>query len=131
MENEPNVSPKEMFTYHNEYSIIIANIASPISVRNILENPKVCVSFVDVLVQKGYKLKGEARIITKEDLDYIEKKLLLVNKFSDSYPFRSIIEIKVDKIDPIIAPSYFLFPETTTEESQIKQAIKTYKMHLE
>jgi predicted pyridoxine 5'-phosphate oxidase superfamily flavin-nucleotide-binding protein len=65
-DGEPNVSPKEMFTYKDENTLLIANIASPSSIANIQENPKVCVSFVEVFVQKGFKIKGNAIIIAKK-----------------------------------------------------------------
>lgn len=45
--NEPNVSPKEVFTYVGEHTLLIANIASPNSIKNISENPNVCISFID------------------------------------------------------------------------------------
>ena len=57
-DQQPNVSPKEMFTYLDDHTLLIANIASPNSVRNIAQQPKVSVSFVDVFTQKGFKLKG-------------------------------------------------------------------------
>jgi len=38
-----------------------------------------------------------------------------------------VIEVTVTKAEPIVAPSYFLFPETT-EEGQIAAAHKTYKV---
>ena len=41
------------------------------------------------------------------------------------YPFKTITSIKIEKVKPIIAPSYFLFPETT-EAEQIENAKKTY-----
>jgi len=66
-QNEPNVSPKEVFTYKDDKTLLIANIASPGTIGNIKENSKVCVSFVDVFVQKGYKLKGNAIIINTVD----------------------------------------------------------------
>ena len=65
IDNVPNVSPKEIFKYYESDKIIVANIASPQTVRNIKRNENVCVSFVDVLVQKGFQLKGKARIIKK------------------------------------------------------------------
>ena len=40
-DNFPNVSPKEMFTHFEDNKILIANIASPNSVANILENSNV------------------------------------------------------------------------------------------
>ena len=49
----PNVSPKEIFVPFGDDHLLIANIASPESVKNIRGNPHVCVSFVDVFVQKG------------------------------------------------------------------------------
>ncbi len=56
----PNVSPKEIFASFGDESLIIANIASPQSVKNVEFCSKVCVSFVDVFIQKGCKIKGEA-----------------------------------------------------------------------
>jgi predicted pyridoxine 5'-phosphate oxidase superfamily flavin-nucleotide-binding protein len=56
----PNCSPKEAFTFRGESELVIANIASPESVRNIQANPNVCVSFVNVFKQKGFKLSGTA-----------------------------------------------------------------------
>ncbi|MEL6255795.1 MAG: pyridoxamine 5'-phosphate oxidase family protein [Bacteroidota bacterium] len=37
-ENFPNVSPKEIFAFYGSDKIIIANIASPQSIRNIREH---------------------------------------------------------------------------------------------
>ena len=69
----PNVSPKEMFTYKGDDTLLIANLSSPNSVKNIKENPNVCVSFIDIFVQKGYKIKGIAYIIEKTDPTFESK----------------------------------------------------------
>ncbi|MEM9340136.1 MAG: pyridoxamine 5'-phosphate oxidase family protein, partial [Bacteroidota bacterium] len=63
---EPNVSPKEVFSPYGDHHIIVANIASPNTVKNILSNANVCISFIDIFVQKGFQIKGKARIV-KED----------------------------------------------------------------
>lgn len=123
--NEPNVSPKEIFTYYGDTTLLVAHIASPNTIENIKVNPNVCISFIDVFVQKGYKIKGIARIIEKADSTYQEKLKVLTDLFSDRFPIRSIIEIEIKKIDTIAAPSYYLYPETT-EESQVESAMKTY-----
>ena len=44
----PNVSPKEIFTYYGDSKIIIANIASPQSVKNIKANARACISFISL-----------------------------------------------------------------------------------
>jgi predicted pyridoxine 5'-phosphate oxidase superfamily flavin-nucleotide-binding protein len=119
-----------MFTWQDEQTLLIAHIASPNSVANIRSNPNVCVSFVDVFVQKGFKLKGRARIIEKEHAEFPEKAKHLTDLFSDAYPIKDVIEVTVIKAEPIVAPSYFLFPETTVE-GQIAAAHKTYKVRAE
>jgi len=57
----PNVSPKEMFTYIGNTTLLIANLASPNSISNIQINPNVCISFIDISVQKGFKLQGHCQ----------------------------------------------------------------------
>lgn len=126
-ENEPNVSPKEIFTYIGESTLLIAHIASPNSIENIKENPNVCVSFVDVFVQKGYKLKGTAVLIEKSHINFNEKVKLLTDLFTDEFPIKSVIEIHIEKVEPIQAPSYFLYPERT-EQLQIESAYRTYNV---
>jgi len=49
-ENIPNVSPKEIFTYYQTDKIVVANIASPQTAKNIGQNRNVCVIFIDILV---------------------------------------------------------------------------------
>lgn len=126
-ENEPNVSPKEMFTFQDDKTLLIAHIASPGSISNIKVNPNVCVSFVDVFIQKGYKIKGTARVIDQTDDSFKEKAQFLVDLFSDGFPIHAVIEIEVIKVESIQAPSYFLYPERS-EQSQIASAMKTYKV---
>lgn len=128
-QNEPNVSPKEMFTLYGDSTLLIANIASPNTIQNIEVNSNVCVSFLDIFVQKGFKLKGAAKIIDKTDIDYDEKLKMLTSLFTDRFPIKSIIEINIRKVDKIVAPSYYLYPDTT-EESQIESAMTTYKVEL-
>lgn len=115
-----------MFT-HFEDKIIIANIASPNSIQNIEFNNKVCVSFVDVFIQKGFKIKGKATIIYKNDSIFSLKVQPLTNLYSDKFPISAIIEIEVEKVEIIRAPSYFLYPEIT-EKQQIESALETYKI---
>lgn len=128
-EGKANVSPKELFTYSEEDdTLLIANIASPTSIKNIRQNSAVCVSFVDVFVQKGYKLAGKATFINKSNDDFLEKAEKLKIMAGGAFPVNSLLAISVEKVDEIVAPSYRFYPETTTEEEQTKNAHKTYKV---
>lgn len=137
---QPNVSPEEMFVPYGDDGVLIAHIASPKSVANIKENAAVCVSFVEVFKQKGFKLAGvalveEAQLVEQSapDFNVFLKELHVLG--GEGFPVQSIIKIKVEEAHPIIAPSYRLFPETTeqttteqttTEQTQITQAMNSY-----
>ncbi|MDC6403923.1 MULTISPECIES: pyridoxamine 5'-phosphate oxidase family protein [Maribacter] len=124
-DNLPNVSPKEIFAAYQEDSIIVANIASPQSVKNIKQNPKVCISFLDILVQKGFQVKGKAEILTKTHTNFPEMEGILTKMTQGKFPFWTITRITVEQVKPIIAPRYLLYPETT-EQEQIASARKSY-----
>ena len=124
---QPSVSPKEIWTMAEDDHLIIANIASPDSIKNIKENNKIGVSFIDVFVQKGYKLKGDASIIKEGSSNYSNLFAPLFKLAGPDYPFLSIISMKIRSIQPIIAPSYFLNPDESTE-NKIINAMKTYKV---
>lgn len=124
-ESIPNVSPKEIFTYYGIDAIIIANIASPQTVRNIKQNQNVCVSFIDILVQKGFQIKGVAEIIGKKDAEFAEMDKKLTEMTGGKFPFNTITKINMAQAKPIIAPKYVLYPETT-EKEQIESAKKAY-----
>lgn len=123
--NIPNVSPKEIFMAYDDDSIIIANIASPQSLKNIQENDNACLSFIDVFVQKGFQLKGNAKIITEKDSDYRTMKNQLEKITKGKFPFSSIIQVYTKEIKKIIAPSYTLYPEIP-EEKRIADVKKNY-----
>ncbi len=125
-DNIPNVSPKEVFTYFEDY-IIIANIMSPQSAKNIKENPNVCLSFIDILVQKGYQVKGAAEVISKHQPEFETLKQPLLKITEGKFPFSSIFKISVESTKTIIAPKYILYPKTT-EQEQIESAKKAYDL---
>lgn len=124
-ENVPNVSPKEIFDYYESDKIIIANISSPQTVKNIKRNNNVCVSFIDILAQKGFQIKGKAEIIGKTDSDFEKMEKVLTKMTGGKFPFATITKITIGQVKPIIAPKYLLYPETT-EKEQIESAKKAY-----
>jgi hypothetical protein len=124
-DGQPNVSPKEIFTFWGDDQLIIANIASPQTVNNIRQQPMVAVSFIDILVQKGYQLKGKARIVGKEEDAFAELAAPLEVMTGGKFPFATLTLITIEQVKPIIAPRYLLYPETT-EETQIRAAEKQY-----
>lgn len=124
-EQMPNVSPKEIFTYYETDKIIVANIASPQTIKNIRQNEKVCISFIDILLQKGFQLKGTAEIIKKTDTGFADMEKVLLKMTEGKFPFSSITKITIEQAKAIIAPKYILYPDTQ-EADQIASAKKAY-----
>lgn len=123
---QPNVSPKEVFAVADSQNIVVANIASPQSAKNIRVNQKICLSFVDVFVQKGFKIIGTATELKPSEPEYSRWVDPLLAMAGDRYPIYSVFVVRAIAVEPIVAPSYRLYPSETTEESQIKSALRTY-----
>ena len=120
----PNVSPKELFCCLNATTIVVANIASPNTVKNIQVNPKVCLSLVDVFTQRGFQFKGMAKLI-RERSKCPDAFLALEALAGPRFPIHSLLWIDVKHIKPILAPSYVMYPDTKQEE-MVKQAMDRY-----
>ncbi|MCA9835772.1 MAG: pyridoxamine 5'-phosphate oxidase family protein [Trueperaceae bacterium] len=127
-EGFPNLSPKEIFVITDE-EILIANIASAQSERNIYANERVCLSFVEIYKQKGFKVKARAKVLGPQDANYSDKLALLRQKAPERFPIKSIFKLEMTRLEPIVAPSYWLFG--ATEVQQIEGAEKQYEAKLE
>jgi predicted pyridoxine 5'-phosphate oxidase superfamily flavin-nucleotide-binding protein len=121
----PNVSPKEIFSFYDDETLVVADIMSPNTVRNIKANPKVCASFIDVFRQKGFKLEGDATLIAHGEPTFEEFGKDLLAMAEDAFPIRHVIRIHIRRVSRILAPSYILFPGRT-EEERIQSAYETY-----
>ena len=122
---EPNVSLKEAFLIEKDGRILVANIASPQTVRNIRIHSRVCLSFVNVFIQKGFKVHGEASILESSDLGYDDAYGKLTRLVGDTFTIVSIISIQAARVSPIVAPSYTVRPEST-ERDRIRESIQSY-----
>jgi predicted pyridoxine 5'-phosphate oxidase superfamily flavin-nucleotide-binding protein len=125
-EGQPNVSPKEIFAGFDDDHLVIANIGSPTSVRNVGVNTRVCVAFVDIFVQKGFKVFGEARNVRKQGEGFASWSAPLVDKAGPRFPIHSVLVVRATAVEPILAPSYRLYAAETTERAQIQSAMRAY-----
>jgi len=125
---QPNVSPKEVWAIADEQHVVVAHIASPISARNIAHHPQVCLSFVDVFVQKGFKLLGTAREVLADNVEFaiLAKPLLAI--VGQRFTIQSVLVVHVKSVSAIVAPSYRFYPDGTTEASQVASAMRTYNV---
>jgi predicted pyridoxine 5'-phosphate oxidase superfamily flavin-nucleotide-binding protein len=127
-EGQPNVSPKEVWAIADEQHVVVAHIASPISARNIAQHPQVCLSFVDVFVQKGFKLLGTAREVLADNVEFAIWAKPLLAMVGQRFTIQSVLVVHVKSVSAIVAPSYRFYPDETTEASQVASAMQAYNV---
>jgi predicted pyridoxine 5'-phosphate oxidase superfamily flavin-nucleotide-binding protein len=62
---KPNVSAKGSLRVLDDDHVVFADIASPRTVTNIKENPRVAIICLDAVARKGCRMWGQAEIITE------------------------------------------------------------------
>ena len=123
---QPNVSPKEVWAIADNQHVVVANIASPVTALNIGQQPQVCLSFVDVFLQKGFKLTGSALNVSASDAAFGNWAVSLLPMVGQRFAIHSVMVIRVTSVVAILAPSYLFYPDETTEAAQIEAAMLTY-----
>ncbi|MBQ2262075.1 MAG: pyridoxamine 5'-phosphate oxidase family protein [Loktanella sp.] len=123
--NRPNVSPKEIYAETGSNQLVIADIASGRSVRNIRANPAVCVSLIDIFLQRGRKMEGMAEIIAPDHPHFAALVAPLLAKTGGVFPIRHVISFTIERTSPILAPSYVFHPERSEAEMRA-DAYRTY-----
>jgi len=129
VQGQPNVSPKEVWAIADDRHVVVANIASPVTARNIAQQAQqaqVCLSFVDVFVQKGFKLTGLASAVHANSPEFAKWAPPLQAMVGQRFTIHSVLVIEVQSAAAIVAPSYLFYPEDTTEASQLAAAMCTY-----
>jgi hypothetical protein len=77
-------------------------------------------------VQKGCKVTGQARYVVRADADFAYWAQPLLPLAGPRFTLHGVIVVKALAVEPILAPSYRLYPSETTEASQVASALKTY-----
>jgi predicted pyridoxine 5'-phosphate oxidase superfamily flavin-nucleotide-binding protein len=100
----PNVSPKGTFVVLDDSTIAFGEIRSPGTIRNLRDNPRIEVNFVDPFVRRGYRFAGTARVIER-GADSFDS-LLPHFRGALAGRIRAIVAITVTKALPLTSPAY-------------------------
>jgi predicted pyridoxine 5'-phosphate oxidase superfamily flavin-nucleotide-binding protein len=109
----PNLSPKGTTTVWDDEHLVFADIHSPGTVANLLINPAIEINIVDVFTRKGYRLKGNARVLSAGPL-FDEVISFYVTRGS-TYAIKNIVMVKVERILPLSSPVY----DTNISEDEV------------
>ena len=109
----PNLSPKgTTFVWDHEH-LAFADIYSPGTVHNLLNNPSIEINVVDPFTRKGYRFKGIAEVHSKGNV--FESVVSHYRDAGSKYIINHIVLIKVNRILPLISPAY----DTLKSEAEI------------
>ena len=106
VDNTPNLSPKGTIIALDEKHIIFAEIRSPQTIANLKINPKLEINVVDPLIRKGYRFKGNAKILTTGD--EFTKITCEYKKSGIKSKINAIVKIRVSHVDEVTSPLYDL-----------------------
>ena len=110
-DGEPNVSPKEVFAPCGDSAMAIADIASPVSVRNIRQTGGVSVAFIDPFRQIGFKITGTACVLAPGDAGFSDLHAPLHALAGDAFAIRNAIRVDIARVARIRAPSLVFHPD--------------------
>ena len=105
-DGKPNISPKGTIIGWSSELLAFADIRSPDTMKNLIDNPNVEINVIDPLLRKGYLFQGKARIL-QDDALYQE----ILNHYRQNgikSPINSIVLVDVSCMSDVVSPLYDL-----------------------
>ena len=122
-DNTPNLSPKGTIIVWNN-DLIFADIKSPNTIANLKKNPSIEINVVDPLIRRGYRFKGEGKIISEGD--EFQKIITHYKNEGIKSEIKSIVLVKVETVNEVTSPLYDL----GYSEEEIKTKWKKHYLSL-
>ena len=105
-DGKPNISPKGTIIGWTSETLAFADIRSPDTMKNLINNPDVEINVIDPLLRKGYLFQGKARIL--QDGTLYQEILNHYRQNGVKSPINSIVLVDVSCISDVISPLYDL-----------------------
>jgi predicted pyridoxine 5'-phosphate oxidase superfamily flavin-nucleotide-binding protein len=113
-DGKPNLSPKGSLKVWDDEHLVFADIASPVTIRNLEANPAIEVNLVDPILRRGYRFKGRAVVLRNgPEFTFVADELW--TKEGRQYPVNGVVKIKVEEAFPVLSPAY-TFNDNVLEE---------------
>ena len=103
-DGSPNLSPKGTIFVWDDTHLVFANIRSPKTMMNLETNSKLEINVVDPLSRKGYRFRGQGKILGKSEL--YEKILSFYRDLGIKSTISGIVLISVTSVDELTSPLY-------------------------
>jgi predicted pyridoxine 5'-phosphate oxidase superfamily flavin-nucleotide-binding protein len=101
----PNLSPKGTMAVWDDDTLIFADLASPSTIANLLDNPAVEVNVVDPLRRKGYRFKGRASVHHTGPL-FNQAVRFFEEHGVDASRIHAVVAVHVRRAVGVLSPAY-------------------------
>ena len=118
----PNLSPKGTAAVWDDDHLLFADLASPVTMDNLRQNPSVEINLVDLFSRKGYRFKGVSHIVEKEKEPELHGEIHQAYEQGERgvhqvrLPARAYVLVKVERALPLVSPAYL--PGVTEMETR-------------
>ncbi len=116
----PNLSPKGTTLVWDDDHLVFADICSPTTMENLAHNQAIEINVVDPIRRKGYRFKGQARIVTQGD--ELTALIAWYRQQGSSSKIRAVVIVEVTRAAPLISPAY----DGGATEDEVSQRWETY-----
>src|SRR3954465_3912661 len=89
----PNLAPKGTTMVWDDEHLVFADIHSPGTVQNLINNPGIEINMVDVFTRTGYRFKGSAKIFS--DGSVFDEVMASYGEAASKYKINNIVMVKV------------------------------------
>ena len=101
----PNVSPKGSLTVLDDDSLVFADVESPHTAENLLQNPRTEVNVVDPFTRRGFRFRGMAEVLHTGP-DFWKVLEMYRAEGSQVQRIRHVVVVRVERVLPLISPIY-------------------------
>ena len=117
----PNLSPKGTMLVLDDDHIVFADIRSPVTLANVARAPAMEINFVDPFSRKGYRFKGNARVVPRGSPEFVQ----LLARYPASLlaaRYRAFVILRVHTSSPLVSPAY----DAGASEPELRRRYREY-----
>lgn len=116
----PSISPKGSLAVWDDTTLVFVDVRSPVTVRNLIENPAVEINVVDVMARAGWRFRGRARVLLSGPT--FERVRAFYAARGLLRPFEHVVFVGIERVAALRSPAY----DDGAPEDEVRGAWSTY-----
>jgi uncharacterized protein len=105
-DGSPSLSPKASTIPYDDDHLLFVDIASPQTIANLRNDPRIEINSVDFIRRRGYRFAGTAQVLEFGHPIYDWGRAWLLKHHGPQYPTNHVVLIKLQSTEPLMSPVY-------------------------